>query len=401
VTTRYEYQLFGLSFFTVAFCAFNSVLSSAYLPDILNSLADGATAAESANIGALINFAFLLGAALGGIMMGFVSDRVGRRVVLALSLVLCGIGSGGGAVVTRWDMLLVTRALVGTGVGAALVASTVLIAEEWRAGGRTIALGVLSVSYPVGIIASGIVTASVSSWRSALGIGALVALFALPVWRYVRESTRWIGVRSQTSSDLWRHEPSTLLGGMIVYGTMLIGLWSAFAWLPTWVQSLVSINAAAGQQDRGVAMVLFGGGGMLGGLFSGVVGARFGVRRAQLWCFVACGVLSYFLFYRTAAYSVLTLSGIATLGVVFGISQGVLNALIPSLFPTAIASAATGLCFHAGRVFTAFAVFFVGTIAVRLGGYGSAIFAFSNVYVIGFLALVFLPVSSNGDRAAQ
>jgi len=60
------------------------------------------------------------------------------------------------------------------------------------------------------------------------------------------------------------------------------------------------------------------------------------------------------------------------------------------MFPPALRSSATGLCFHVGRAFTAAAVWFVGAFVVWFGGYGNAIFAFSAVYVVGLLALLFL-----------
>ena len=82
--------------------------------------------------------------------------------------------------------------------------------------------------------------------------------------------------------------------------------------------------------------------------------------------------------------------GSALLGLFFGISQGVLNILIPELFPAHLRSSYTGLCFHTGRAFTAAAVFFVGALAMALGGYGNAIFTFSWVYIIGLIALLFI-----------
>ncbi len=67
------------------------------------------------------------------------------------------------------------------------------------------------------------------------------------------------------------------------------------------------------------------------------------------------------------------------------ISQGVLNAYIPALFPTSVRSSATGFCFNIGRIFTAAAVFFVGWLVQILGGYGNAITVFSFTLLIGFL----------------
>ena len=93
----YQYQLFTLCFLSVALGAMDSVLSAAYLPDIVGSLAPGAGEAARGTIGAWINFAFLAGATLGGIALGFLSDRIGRWVVLILAVGCYGAGSAAGA----------------------------------------------------------------------------------------------------------------------------------------------------------------------------------------------------------------------------------------------------------------------------------------------------------------
>ena len=56
---------------------------------------------------------------------------------------------------------------------------------------------------------------------------------------------------------------------------------------------------------------------------------------------------------------------IAILAFFFGISQGVLSAYIPQLFPTVIRATATGFCFNIGRLFTGSAVLFSGAQVAR------------------------------------
>jgi MFS family permease len=385
------YGLFLICFLAVAFGALNSVLSSSYLPDIVRSLAPGADEANRGAIGAWINFGFLIGGALGGIAMGFLSDRIGRRTVLALALLCYGIGSGAGALASNWQLLTWTRVLVGVGVGTALVVSAVMIAEAWEARTRAIALGILSVAYPVGIIASGMVTTLLTNWRYGLGLGAMGALLAVPVLVFVRDAVRSPSVAESSRLKVLGTHRRVLCSGMLVYGTMLIGIWAAFSWLPTWVQSLLDNTlgdaASNGQSARGLSFALLGGGGLVGGIASGWVGNTFGLRRVQAACFVLSFVLSYLLFEVSASYTRFVEVGIACLGICFGVSQGILNTYIPELFPATVRSAATALCFHVGRIFTAAAVFFVGALVVWFDGYGRAIFAFSLVYVVGLLAM--------------
>ena len=382
--------LFSISFLSVALGALDSVLSSAYLPDILRDMNSKPDEASAANAGAWINFSFLAGGAVGGIIFSFISDRFGRRKTLALALLFYGAGSGLGAFTHSWQLLSVTRFLVGIGVGTALVISAVIISEAWGNRTKAIALGMLSVAYPAGIIASGIITSSVSNWRNAFFIGAIPVLFTVPVYYLVKETLTISPIASEEKKELLSAYRGNLISGILIYGTMLIGLWSAFSWLPTWVQSLLGDDSAKGQSQRGMSVTLLGLGGLIGSIASGWLVNRWGARLMQAICFILCLLFSFLLFKLSKTFSIQILVGSGLLGICFGVSQGVLNAFIPELFPISLRSSATGLCFHTGRVFTAIAVFFIGAWAVWLGGYGNAIFAFSGVYIIGLVALLFM-----------
>ena len=163
---------------------------------------------------------------------------------------------------------------------------------------------------------------------------------------------------------------------------MLIGLWAIFLWLPTWVQSI--ITGSDGQKERGLSMMLLGAGGLTGGFVSGWLANAFTMRKAMITCFAVCAVMSFVLFKTNTVISPLVYAEIAVLAFFFGVSQGILSAYIPQLFPTAIRATATGFCFNLGRLLTATAVLFVGVLVTSLGGYGNAIFIFSLVFVIGF-----------------
>lgn len=399
-STSSPYLIFALCFLSVTLGALDSVLLTAYLPDIALNLTGLADDAVTGRIGSWTSFCFLLGGTLGGIALGFLSDRIGRRAVLALAMLCCGAGSGLGALAPTWEVLALLRVVVGVGVGAALVVSAVVVTEHWPARSRAVALGLLSVAYPVGIIASGIITANISNWRTAFAIGASALLLAVPVWRTVPPSAEPAAadVSAEALAKAQGVGSASLAGyrkeltlGILVYGTMLIGIWATFSWLPTWVQSLLGEGSPEGQEQRGLSVALLGGGGMVGGVASGFLANLFGKKRVQMACFVACFELSYFLFQVNTVFSPKIPVGIALLGICFGLSQGVLNVYIPELFPTALRSSATGLCFHVGRAFTAAAVWFVGAFVVWFGGYGNAIFAFSLVYVAGLLALLAAP----------
>jgi predicted MFS family arabinose efflux permease len=223
-------------------------------------------------------------------------------------------------------------------------------------------------------------------------------VLALVAFVIVKESELWKNTRHESSVksivSLQRDHRGNLWKGSVIFGSMLIGLWAIFSWLPTWVQSLLTSND--GQTERGLTMMLLGAGGLTGGFFSGWISNAWGVRKAMILCFGGCMIMSVLLFKFNTTFSSIVYIETAGLALFFGISQGLLSIYIPQLFPTGVRATATGFCFNIGRLVTAAAVFFVGTLVTTLNGYGNAIFTFSIVFLIGFLTLVF-----TSDRSLQ
>ena len=79
----------------------------------------------------LVSSATLITSALGGIGAGFLSDRIGRRRTLVLTILVYSIGSGGSALATGLATLMFWRSIVGFGLGGEWSAGAVLVAESW------------------------------------------------------------------------------------------------------------------------------------------------------------------------------------------------------------------------------------------------------------------------------
>jgi predicted MFS family arabinose efflux permease len=251
-------------------------------------------------------------------------------------------------------------------------------------------IGIDSIGFPIGIFSSGLVNYFVADWREAFLAGVLPLLIALLSSWLMTESKHWKQSSSagdHHSGSIKPHDRANLVKGAVIFGSMLIGLWGMFSWIPTWVQSL--LTGTDGQTERGVAMMLLGAGGLTGGFISGWVSNALGVRRAILLCFCGCIVMSFLLFGMNESFSPVIYAGLAMLSLFFGISQGLLSIYIPQLFPVHIRGTFTGICFNIGRLVTALAVFFVGVLVVALGGYGHALLTFAGIFVAGFIAVYF------------
>lgn len=393
-STGYLYFLFAVCFAGGMFGGISSTLMSSYLPVAVKDLIGTTTQERTEQISAVINSVFLFGMMFGGILLGFFGDRFGRKASVQLSVIFIGVFTLLTAFVSDWLFVVALRFLSGFGTGGVLVTTTIIIAEEWTEKNRNIALGILSIAFPVGIFSAGIITYNISDWRTGFLIGIIPLLIVIITQFTVSESEKWKQNRNEQKSVIEKRNsifhPSTaydLLVGCLIYGTMLIGLWAVLAWLPTWVQSI--IQNSDGQKERGISMMLFAFGGLTGGFISGWVSKALGIKKTMYLCFAATFILSFILFKLNTTLTIFSYFEIGLIALFFGISQGALNFYIPELFPTAVRSSATGFCFNIGRTFTASVVFFVGWLVQVLGGYGNALFIFSFVFLVGFIVTVF------------
>lgn len=388
----YLWLLFGICFLSNVLGGQVSTIMPVYLPVVVASLLGNGNLenAEFSNISAYINALYIFGWAIGGLTWGIISDKVGRVKSLAFALGSYGLFTLLISFTPSWELVVIFRLLAGFGVGGVLVISVTYVSEVWPRQTRSIMIGILSIAFPIGIFSAGLVNFLVSDWRQGFMIGlAPMCLSVVTVWA-LKESEGWKAYRKQSKDTLVQLTQTytrDLLRGAVIFGSMLIGLWAIFSWLPTWVQSL--LNDSDGQTERSLSMMLLGAGGLAGGFFSGWISNALGVRKAMLICFSGCIILSVLLFKLNTTFTFLIYIEIACLAVFFGISQGLLSIYIPQLFPTPFRATATGFCFNVGRLVTVAAVFFLGALVSILGGYSQAMLSFSGIFILGLIALYF------------
>lgn len=386
--STYLWLSFLICFFSNVFAGLISTLMSVYLPVVVRNLSGTTSGNNLSNISAYINSLYLAGWAIGGFMWGFISDKIGRARALSLSVGSFGLFTFLISFAPSWEYVVSFRLLSGFAVGGILVITPTLLSEIWPVRSRSVMIGIDSIGFPIGIFSSGLLNYFVNDWRQAFFVGALPMLIAGLSVYILTESENWRKAKSEPSNSgaMEKHkDKAKLIKGTIIFGSMLIGLWGMFSWIPTWVQSLLS--NAEGQTERGIAMMLLGAGGLTGGFISGWVSNALGVRKAMLLCFSGCIVMSVLLFGLNDSFSKIIYAELTVLSLFFGISQGLLSIYIPQLFPFHIRGTYTGICFNVGRIVTAIAVFFVGVLVSTLGGYSNALLTFTGIFVAGFIAV--------------
>lgn len=147
-------------------------------------------------IGSIGAVGMMIGASLGGLL----SDKIGRRNVFALTLLVYGIATGMAAFSTGVAMLIILRFVVGLGLGAELPVASTLVSEfaPQRIRGRMVVW--LEAFWAVGWIMAALLgyllvprtIAGWEGWRWALLVGIVPALYALVVRHGLPESVRFL-----------------------------------------------------------------------------------------------------------------------------------------------------------------------------------------------------------------
>lgn len=386
---------FIICFLSMLFSGITSMLMSVYLPVVVKDVLHNVTDEQMNTISAYINAVFLFGSMFGGFAWGIICDKIGRSKAVILSTGLYGMFTLLTAFSSSWMLIGIYRFITGFGVGGILVTINILVAELWSEKRRAIVIGIVSSAMPVGFIAAGAMNNLLHDWHQAFLAGIVPVAIAIIAVFTLAESESW-QANKQTpfegnpfSNQLFAPVyKQNLLRGSVIFGAMLIGLWAVFSWAPTWIQS-ISNNDAAAQDLRGSTMILLALSGLAGSIVSGWIANRIGLRKTMLLCFAVCFLMTVVVFKLNTSVSFITFAEMGVLGFFFGISQGALSVFIPLLFPTIIRASATGFCFNIGRIFTAAAVFFIGTLVSFSGGYGNAIVSFSFIFLVGFLFTYF------------
>lgn len=217
----------------------------------------------------------------GGIVLSPIADRVGRRAMLAVTVLLMGGGSLLIAVTPNYQsigiaapaLLLLARCLQGLSAGAEFSTSAAFIVEHARPDRRgfvgsmqlvSIGLGTLLGSGTASII-SGLFTGASAAWgwRLAFGLGALLGLVGLLLRLFVDETPEFESLQQEGSvarRPLWQTftaHPRALLRiiGMSVGGTVCFYLWTTY--LPTYAHLAGHLSLSTALAVNTACLALF------------------------------------------------------------------------------------------------------------------------------------------------
>nr|HEV7952709.1 MFS transporter [Candidatus Acidoferrales bacterium] len=350
----------------------------------------------SKSVGGLLAGLTLGASALGGLMFGFIADRVGRTRALMASILVYSLASGACGLSQTVIELAIFRVILGLGMGGEWTTGATLIAETWPAEHRAKALGLMQSTWAIGeMIAVGVVALVLPrfGWRAVFFVGVFPALAVFWILRAVPESEMWRARREKKSGSLhllWRKDirgPGLIATAMNACG--MFGYWGLFTWIPYYLSGPVA------QGGRGLSLIntttwliVMGVGKWLGyalfGFFADSVGRK---KSYATYLFIAAALVPIYGMSRSPMWLLILGPPVAFFGTGFFSGYA---AIASELFPTEVRATAIGLSYNIGRGFSALAPLAVGAIATRYS-FNAAFYLLAGAFFTSAVLALALP----------
>ncbi len=366
------------------------------LQDLIGSEADKLIGPWMGYITAL----FLLGAALGGFVFGWLGDRIGRVRSMILSILAYSLFTGFCYFAQAPWHLGALRFLAAIGMGGEWSLGVALVMEAWPEKHRPLLAGAIGAAANVGFGLLGLMGAvfhvTRDSWRWVMLAGAVPALLCLFIARYVPESERWQSSVRKTGDtrNPFREVFSgkllkTTCLGILFASVVLIGTWGSVQWLPAWADQLTDGKVA---NAKGLTQMLIAVGAVIGCFIGPWIGGRMGRRPAYfLLCLGSLLSCAYMFRYVTTygpLFQVMTFLVGASTTAFFGW----LPLYLPELFPTRVRATGQGVCYNTGRVFAAIGAVQMGYLmSYYEGSYAKAGATITLIYILGMIIIWLAP----------
>jgi len=373
------------------------------LQDLLGVEADKLISTWMGTITAL----FLLGAAAGGLVFGWMGDRFGRVRSMMLSILAYSLFTGCIYFASAPWHLGLFRFLSAVGMGGEWSLGVALVMECWPEGKRPLLAGAIGASANLGFGLVGALGAAFSvtreSWRWVMLAGAAPALLCLFIAFYVPESERWKSAAGQAGRtplrEIFSRRHWKNLGlGIMVASVVLIGTWGSVQWLPSWADQLTRGRV---HNAKGLAQMLSALGAIVGCFIGPWIGGRMGRRPAYFILCLVSLLSCAFLFRCVNQYGPLFLSMVFVVGGATAAFFGWLPLYLPELFPTRVRATGQGICYNSGRIFAAVGAVQMGLLMQHYdGSYARAGAAITLIYAVG-MAVIWLAPETRGKPLPQ
>jgi SHS family sialic acid transporter-like MFS transporter len=339
---------------------------------------------------------FLLGAAAGGLIFGWLGDRFGRVRAMTLSILAYSIFTGLCYFAQAPWHLAALRFLAALGMGGEWALGVALVMESWPGVRRPLLAGLIGAAANIGYAIIAVIglcfMINQQSWRWVMLVGAVPALLTFFIRLFVPESERWrAAVLERTTHPLREIFTPPLLArtllGIAFASVALIVTWGIVQWIPLWADKMTDSKAPS---VKAWAQLWQSLGASIGCVAAALAGGFFGRRPTYFFlCLASLGICQW-TFHGFTAADALFFTATFFVGFFTASFYGWLPLYLPELFPTRARATGQGLSFNFGRVLAALGAWQMPQLMAYFDkSYAKAGATLSLIYLVG-AALIWL-----------
>ncbi len=322
---------------------------------------------SSVSAGALSTYT-LVGMGIGGVLAGWLADRIGRVRVVWWSVFTFSTFTGLIALCETYFQIAVMRFVSGFGIGALYSIGTLLAAEYVPTRIRTTVLGTLQAGWSVGYVIAALLSAYLLpqfGWRPLFACAILPGLVTLVLLWRTPDPPSWTApkLRAGPSASpfraLWANPPvrRTFLLWSIAAIALQFGYYGANTWLPSYLVKDLGVNVQSmGWYVAGTYTMMVVGK-IITGYLADIVGRR------VMW--IVSGVLTAV--YLPVLVYAATPGNVAYLLLVFGFLYGAPYAInstyLSESFPAGVRGTAVATSYNVGRIGSTLSPILIGLAA--------------------------------------
>jgi MFS family permease len=394
--------------------AFDAMLYALVLALLMRDLGMSKTTAG------LLGTLTLLASGLGGVLFGFLADRIGRKQALMASILTYSVCSFASGLATSIAMLAAARFVLGLGMGGEWNTGATLVAESWPTEFRAKAISLVQSSWALGFAVAALVAGPVAryfGWRAVFFVGILPALLTFWIRRGVPESTMWeerglpgkhnaIRTTRDADKDTASYvSPNPHANFSMIFrapyvrytfALLLFNFCGMFAWwgLFTWLPPYLSLPVSQGGRGFGVMgtttlLVMLNLFGMFPGYASfGWVADRLGRRKAFLvYSLMAALLIPLYAAVRSSVVFMVLGILVAFFGTGIFSGSGIMGS---EIFPTGVRARALGFTYNGARTMSSVAPLVIGRLG-QMKGLSWAFYLCAAGYLLAAVMTTQLP----------
>ena len=261
---------------------------------------------------------------LGGIIMAHFGDKVGRKKMFSLSILLMALPTLMMGALPTWQtlgiaapiLMLLLRMLQGAAIGGEVPGAWVFVAEHVPYKRIGIACGTLTAGLTVGILLGSVVATLINTsmtqqaileggWRIPFLLGGLFGLGAMYLRRWLHETPVFVAMQQRKAlaetlplkTVLTRHKKSVAIS-MLLTWLLSACIVVVILMSPVWLQKQQGIAPALTLQANSIATVML----CFGCIIAGMAADRFGASRTLCVGSVLLALCSWLFYHQVASH---------------------------------------------------------------------------------------------------